>query len=121
MNELLELLDLTKNNGIEVSVPLTGIVEDCLVEVNNRDDISIDGVLKVSGLFTSFYALATRTTYLNTAKAEQLLEFEIAFEKTESLSKGNGLEKEFRLFCKKAFDLISWYIETIPYQILLGS
>ena len=115
MNELLELFDLTKNNLIEVSVPLTGIVEDCLVEVNKRDDISVDGVLKVSGWLTSFYALATRTTYLNTVNDEQLLEFEIALEKTESLSISNGLEKELMVFYKKAFDIISWYIETIPY------
>lgn len=115
MNELLELLESTKSNGIEVSVPLSNIIEECLVEVKHSDDFTIGGILKVSNYITNCYVVATGTTYLNTTDNSQILALENALDLVSVASATESAEKEFELFCKKAFDLISWYIETIPY------
>ena len=112
MNELLELLESTKNNGIEVSIPLTNVIEECLVEARHSDDFTVGNILVVSSYIINCYAFATGTTYLNTIDGNQVLEFKTIL--NESVS-NREFEKEFNLFCKNAFDLISWYIETIPY------
>lgn len=115
MNELLELLESTKNNGIEVSIQLTNVIEECLVEVKHSDDFTISGILKVSNYITNCYVVATGTTYLNTLNNSQILALGKALGEVNVISIIEKAEKEFDLFCKKAFDLISWYIETIPY------
>lgn len=115
MNELLELLESTKNNGIEVSVPLTNVIEDCLVEAKHSDDFTVENILVVSNQLISRYAMATGTTYLNTVDNSQILAFKNVLDAVYLISMVESAEKEFKLFCKKAFNLISWYIETIPY------
>lgn len=115
MNELLELLESTKNSGIEVSVPLTNIIEECLVEAKHSDDFTISGIFEVSNYITNFYAVATGTTYLNTIDNNQVLALKSVLNDVDLISIVENTEREFELFCKKAFDLISWYIETIPY------
>lgn len=115
MNELLELLESTKNSGIEVSVPLTNIIEECLVEARHSDDFTISSILKVSNYITNCYVVATGTTYLNALNNSQILALGKALGEVNVISIIEKAEKEFKLFCKKAFDLISWYIETIPY------
>lgn len=115
MNELLELLESTKNSVIEVSVPLTNVIEECLVEVKHSDNFTISGIFEVSNYIISWYAVATGSTYLNTVDNSQILALKNVLDDVDLMSIVESTEREFELFCKKAFDLISWYIETIPY------
>lgn len=116
MNELLELLESTKNNGIEVSVPLSNIIEECLVEVKHSDDFLIHDILYISNRIINCYVTETGTTYLNTVDNSQIIALETSLKMVDkAISVVGEFTKEFNLFCKKAFDIISWYIETIPY------
>lgn len=106
MVELLEKLESINNNCIEVSIPLTNVLEECLIEVKHNDDFTVGYILMVSNYVINYYVKATGTTYLNTLNNSQIFALRDALEEVNVISIIEKAEKEFELFCKKAFDLI---------------
>ena len=115
MNELLELLETTKNSCAEVSFQLTIIIERCLAEAKCSDNFTIGNILEVSSRIISHYALTTGTIFFNTIDENKVSVLKNVLNDVNLISIAENTEMEFELFCEKAFDVINWYIETIPF------